>query len=246
MVELKGMFPVGVTILTMVSGILTAVCALPLPNLSYGSIRDQNFVPITGQALALLALGFVVVGLIIVVAGLVFLALPRWRVIPSSIALLLSTPSLLSSPSTTVLVIPSTMGVLGGLLGILSIRQSSTSKPLMPGESWLNAFPFLLTGVGLWEFGGLFLGCGPPNGIGTGACDLLGRPLYVISTIGLAALLSFLSTPLWKALRYVTHQSKGEANSILNSLQSLHRFIEPFAVYSLRSLSRSTREVRKR
>src|SRR6266571_3156283 len=86
-VEPRGMFPVGVTILTMVSGILIAMSALPLLNLPYGSIRDQNFVPITGQALAFLALGFIVVGLMMVVAGLVFLALPRWRVIPSSIAL---------------------------------------------------------------------------------------------------------------------------------------------------------------
>lgn len=210
------MFPVGVTILTMVSGILTAVCALPLLNLPYGSIRDQNSVPITGTALAFLALGFVVVGLLIVGAGLAFLALPRWRVIPSSIALLLSTPNFLSSASTTVLVIPSTMGVLGGLLGILSIRGSSARKLPMLGENWVNAFPFLLTGVGLWEFGGLFLGCGPPNGIGTGGCDLLGRPFYVIFTIGLAALLSFLSKPLWKGLRYVTRLSKRQ------TLYSIH------------------------
>ena len=81
MVEPRGMFPVGVAILTMVSGILTAVSALPFLNLPYGSIRDQNFVPITGNALAFLAPGFIVVGLIIVVAGLVFLALPRLRVI---------------------------------------------------------------------------------------------------------------------------------------------------------------------
>ncbi len=237
-VELRGMFPLGVAILTMVSGILTAVSALPLLNLPHGSIRDQNFVPITGQLLAYLALGFVVVGLVMIAAGLVFLALPRWRVIPSSIALLLSTPSFLANASTTVLVIPSTMGVLGGLLGILSIRESSTRKPPISGENWLTAFPFLLTGVGLWEFGGLFLGCGPPNGIGTGGCDLLGRPFYIIFTLGLAALLSFLSTPLWKALRYVMRQSKGEANSAVNSLQSLRRLVEPFAVYSRFRLER--------
>jgi hypothetical protein len=122
-----------------------------------------------------------------------------------SVAIVLSASGLLGTVSTGALVIPSTMGVLGGLLGIFTshLKRPGAKTLTLSEENWLSTFPFLLTGVGLWEFSGIFLGCGPPNGIATGACDLLAAPFYVISMLGIASLLSVLARTLWKALHHI-------------------------------------------
>ena len=203
--ELRSTLSIGVGVLIMASGILTATSGLPLLNVPSGSIRDQNFMPVTGQAILFFELGFIAVGLVIFAAGVLFLVLSRRKVIPAVIAIVFSAASLVGTVSTGVLVIPSTMGVLGGLLGTLTsgLKRPRAKTVTLSEESWLSTFPFLLTGVGVWEFGGIFLGCGPPNGIGTGACDLLGAPFYVISMLGIASLLSILAMPLWKALHHI-------------------------------------------
>ena len=205
MAELRSTLSIGVAILIMASGILTAASALPVLNLPRGSIRDQNFMPVTGQAIIFFELGFIIAGLAIFAIGVLFLGLSRMKVIPAGVAIVLSPFGLLGTVSTGVLVIPSTMGVVGGLLGTLANRfkKPRAKTVTLSEENWLSIFPFLLTGVGLWEFSGIFLGCGPPNGIGTGACDLLGAPFYVISMLGIASLLSVLAMPLWKALHSI-------------------------------------------
>lgn len=195
----------GAAVLTITSGALTAVSGVPLLYLPPGNLRDQNFMPVTGQTMVFFALEFVVLGLVVAIMGCLFLAASRWRIVWGVVISALSVNSLLVSVlgSTGIVVIASLMGLIGGLLGFLSgALKTVRSQVSSFWENWLGAFPFVLVGVGLWEFGGIFFGCGPPNGIGAGACELLGPGFYVISLVGLSAVLAAVATPAWKALRH--------------------------------------------
>ncbi len=124
----------------------------------------------------------------------------------STIGLLGSGSGLLNIITITTLVIASVMGVLGELLGVLSRRLEISETP-SPREGWLKAFPFVLAGVGLWEYGSIFVGCGPPEGIGTRACELLGPSFYTVSMLVTAAVLSVMAIPIWEAINRRYHGS---------------------------------------
>ncbi len=211
---------VGVPSLTIASGILTAISYLPMFYLPAGSLRDENFNPVSGHAIALFILQFVIVGLIVVSMGVLVLAAPRWSVVWGGVALVLSLNSLRVSflGSGGVLVIASIMGASGGLLGMLpNHSKPSETKPSLK-RTFLRSFPFALLAVGLWGFSGIFLICGPAEGIGTAACDLLGPAFYALSTLILATILSAAVVPVKHALRYSRTQPKRkEASSPIQS-----------------------------
>ncbi len=198
-------FGFGVAVLSIVSGILTAISAFPLLYVPAGGIRDENFMPVSGQAILFFVLLFVVVGLIVVSVGVMFLAVPKWGMVWAVIVLALSVNNLRTSflGSTGVLVIAPVMGLSAGLLGILfrPLVMSRIKQSSLWWRNWLTAFPFALLVIGLWEFTGIFIGCGPPEGIGTTGCELLGSTFYAASTVAIAAVLSVLAASVLVALR---------------------------------------------
>ncbi len=201
-------FLVGIALLTIVSGALTVLSGLPLLNLPSGSVRDQNFMPVPTQTLAFIAVEFAVLGMIIVGIGAMFLVVPGWRRIWGGAALGLSAGTFLGAGvgSTSIVVLASVMGVVGGLLGIF-YKRLKISETRSSTEDWLRAFPFVLVGVGLWEYSGIFLGCGPPAGIGTGACELLAPSFYIVAMLVIAAVLSVMAVPVWEAINRRYHGS---------------------------------------
>ncbi len=196
----------GIAFLTVVSGALTVLSGLPWLNLPSGSILDRNFMPVPTATLASIAVEFAVFGMIIVGVGAMFLVVPGRRRIWSVAVLGLSAGTFFGASfgSTIVLALASVMGIVAGLFGILSKRLKTSEIEGLPGD-WVRAFPFVLAGVGLWEYGGIFVGCSPPDGVGTGCGELLAPSFYIFAMLVGAAVLSVMAVPVWEIVKRRFH-----------------------------------------
>ena len=177
----------GTALLIIASGTLTAVSGIPFLDVPPGTLRDQNFNPVPAQTLAIFALQFAIVGLIIALLGVMFLVVERWSILWAGAALALCSFSLYNSSiaSTGLLFITSLMGASGGFLGILRKAfniPTTTRRGLVP-RNWLTYLPFGFLIMGLWESGGVFLECTPPAGFGSGCGEPLGPAFYIIAFI---------------------------------------------------------------